>query len=99
MSKDETPTLTEAVGRQPVVQHEDSPAMQGISAAEIAELQTEISAGCFELVDRLMHNAFREMEATLFDDVVNRLKSQLPDMIDEILTARLDQDAEGNEGQ
>lgn len=55
----------------------------------IAELQTEIAAGVFELTDDIMRRTFAEMEATVFERVSARLRSELPEMIDALLRARL----------
>ncbi len=51
----------------------------------LAELQTELASRSFELTDRLLHSAFQEMEASLFEQVSNRLRNELPELIDQIL--------------
>ena len=50
----------------------------------LAELQTELASRSFELTDRLLHSAFQEMEASLFEQVSNRLRNELPELIDQI---------------
>ena len=55
----------------------------------IAELQTEIAAGVFELTDDIMRKTFAEMEATVFERISARLRTELPEMIDALLRARL----------
>jgi uncharacterized protein (DUF2267 family) len=51
----------------------------------LAELQTELASRSFALTDQLLHAAFQEMEAALFEQVANRLRNELPEMIDQIL--------------
>ena len=51
----------------------------------LAELQTELASRSFELTDQLLHSAFQEMEASLFEQVSNRLRNELPELIDQIL--------------
>ena len=55
----------------------------------IAELQTEIAARTFALTDEIMRNTFAEMEAAVFEQISARLRSELPEMIDALLRARL----------
>ena len=38
-----------------------------------------------ELADSLLHQAARDIEATLFERVFDRLRSQLPELVDRIL--------------
>jgi hypothetical protein len=83
------PVLTDAVVR-PRRQGIDEAAPSPLSEAELAELQTRIAAGSFDLVEQLLHNAFKEMEATLFDEVITRLRHELPDLIDQVLREHFD---------
>ena len=83
------PVLTDAVA-QPRRTAADDAQRAGLSEAELAELQTRIAAGSFVLVERLLHNAFKEMEAALFDEVVSRLRHELPDLIDQVLREHFD---------
>ena len=55
----------------------------------IAELQTNLASQAFSLTERLLHNAFSEMEATLFEQVSNRLRRELPELIDSVLRRHL----------
>jgi hypothetical protein len=59
----------------------------------IAELQTEIAASMFALTDEIMRRAFAEMEAAVFEQISARLRSELPEMIDALLRARLADDS------
>jgi hypothetical protein len=76
--------------RIPVRTAADELGRAGLSEAELAELQTRIAAGSFVLVERLLQNAFKEMEAALFDEVVSRLRHELPDLIDQVLREHFD---------
>ena len=52
---------------------------------ELQELQARIATEGYALMERLLHECLREMEANLFADVIGRLRTELPDLIDEIL--------------
>ncbi|MEM7279736.1 MAG: hypothetical protein AAF385_16620 [Pseudomonadota bacterium] len=56
-----------------------------IDADSLAQLQVELSSASLELADRLIHSAFREMEAAMFEQVSNRLRGELPDLLANIL--------------
>jgi hypothetical protein len=58
--------------------------------ALIAELQTKLAARMFALTDELLRSSFKAMEATLFEQVSARLRSQLPELIDSTLREHLD---------
>jgi hypothetical protein len=81
------PVLTDAVLR---AQRPSADAASPLSESELAELQTRIAAGSFALVEQLLHKAFKEMEATLFDEVITRLRQELPDLIDQVLREHFD---------
>jgi Zn-dependent M32 family carboxypeptidase len=38
-----------------------------------------------ELADSLLHQAAKDIEATLFERVLDRLRAQLPELVDRIL--------------
>jgi len=63
----------------------------------LAELQTELASRSFALTDQLLHAAFQEMEASLFEQVSNRLRNELPDMIDQILREHIDVSPDKND--
>ncbi len=60
----------------------------------IAELQTKLSVGAFTLTEQLLHSAISEMEATLFQQVLNRLRQELPELIDTVLREHLADDGD-----
>ena len=96
----EIPILIDAVGHpSPDEHHPDAvSALPSSSLANspsverellIAELQTEIAASMFALTDDIMRKSFAEMEASVFEHISARLRSELPEMIDALLRARL----------
>ncbi len=42
-----------------------------------------------ELADSLLHQAVRDIEATLFERVLDRLRAQLPELVDRVLREHL----------
>ena len=74
----EIPVLTDAIdgGR-------------GLPAATLAAAQLAIVSETLKVADALLHQAARDMEATLFERVFDRLKAQLPDLVEKILAEHL----------
>jgi Zn-dependent M32 family carboxypeptidase len=69
------PILTDAVREAP-------PATSSFDAKAVhAAILTET----LELADSLLHQAARDIEATLFERVLDRLRAQLPELVDRIL--------------
>lgn len=91
MDHSRIPVLTDAVAR-PRRTAGDETARPGLTESELAELQVRIATGSFILVEKLLHQAYREMEATLFDEVVGRLRHELPELIDQVLREHFEQD-------
>ncbi|MDE1922302.1 MAG: hypothetical protein KGL92_07750 [Gammaproteobacteria bacterium] len=71
----EIPILTDAVG------DENSASL----AANPRALQSAIVVEVLKAADSLLHQAAREIEATLFENVFDRLRAQLPEIIDRVL--------------
>ena len=63
-------------------------------ASLIAELQTQLASNAYGLTEQLLRNALAEMEATIFAQISERLREELPELIDRILREHLDDDAE-----
>ncbi len=63
-------------------------------AALIAELQTQLASNAYTLTEQVLHNAFAEMEATLFAQISARLREELPELIDRILREHLGEDSD-----
>lgn len=82
---EQLPVLTEVVDEQATVSHPDKD-----YDTLVAELQTELASATMNLAEGLLHGAFREMEATLFEQVSNRLRQELPELIDRTLRDHLD---------
>ena len=93
------PILIDAVGRGYLEERQSDLALLAANLVDrtpgaeretlIAELQTEIAAGIFALTDEIMRKTFAEMEAAVFEQISSRLRSELPEMIDALLRARL----------
>ena len=80
-SADGIPVLTDLV-------EDDGPAAAapGDSATMfLGELEAHLTAVIHEHADELVHNACREMEALLLEQVSDRLRAQLPGMIARIV--------------
>ena len=63
-------------------------------ASLIAELQTQLASSAYALTEQLLHSAFAEMEATLFQQISARLRQELPELIDRVLREHLGEDGE-----
>ncbi|MCH7508498.1 MAG: hypothetical protein IIB68_01470 [Proteobacteria bacterium] len=83
---DPIPVLTDVVNGDAETGADSAVAAQpAFDENRLAELQTELASRSFELTDRLLHSAFQEMETSLFEQVSNRLRNELPELIDQIL--------------
>ena len=85
----EIPVLTDVVETAPP----PDPSSSDLPSDEetlIAELQTKLSVSAFALTEQLLHSAISEMEATLCEQVLNRLRQDLPELIDTVLREHLD---------
>ncbi len=51
--------------------------------------QLAIVTETLKLADALLHQAAKDMEASLFERVYDRLRAQLPDIVDRILQEQL----------
>jgi hypothetical protein len=78
---DKIPVLTDIV---------DDDAEQQASSVDhtarfLGELEAHMTAAIHERADELVHNACREMEALLLEQVSDRLREQLPPLIARII--------------
>jgi hypothetical protein len=73
---DEIPVLTDVID-------DDSSEIAPVdeSGALLGELEAHLTAAIHEHADELVHNACREMEALLLEQVSDRLKAELPSLI------------------
>ena len=51
------------------------------SAEEMAALQADLVSRTLNLTDELLHSAAREMEGVMYERVLDRLRSALPEII------------------
>jgi hypothetical protein len=77
------PVLTEIIERNKL---QESPSDTEVL---IAELQTELAVGAFQLTEELLRSALAEMEAALYEQMTARLRRELPELIDRILREHL----------
>ena len=65
-------------------QERDTAPVRDASSA-LGELEAHLTAAINEHADELVHNACREMEALLLEQVSDRLKAELPTLIAQIV--------------
>ena len=74
---DTIPVLTDVVEDERL---EPQPFVDGTSLF-LGELEAHLTAAIHDRADELVHNACREMEALLLEQVSDRLRAQLPALI------------------
>ena len=79
-ASDDIPVLTDVID-------DDSTELPPVdeSGALLGELEAHLTAAIHEHADELVHNACREMEALLLEQVSDRLKAELPMLIAQIV--------------
>jgi uncharacterized protein (DUF2267 family) len=77
---DDIPVLTEVVEPQA-----DGSAYISDTARFLGELEAHLAAVVHEQADELIHNACRELEALLLEQVSDRLKAELPQLIARVI--------------
>lgn len=80
-SIDPIPVLTDIVDDAP---HEAPPPVDRASLF-LEELEAHLATSVLEQVDELVHNACREMEALLLEQVSDRLRAELPVLIARVI--------------
>jgi hypothetical protein len=80
---DGIPVLTDVVTEESVTA---APPADG-ALQFLDELEAHLTAVIHEQADELVHNACREMEALLLEQVSDRLKAELPAMIADVISA------------
>ncbi len=53
----------------------------GLSPEDIAALQAALVSRTMNLTDELLHTAAREIEAVMFERVIDRLRAALPELV------------------
>ena len=101
MSRDsarELPILTDVVelhatGSFPKPEREaeaETPYASGLlSEDDVAALQSALVSRTLNLTDELLHSAAREIEAVMFERVIDRLRAALPDLVAAALREQL----------
>ena len=68
-------------------------ARRGPPALDVKSVHAAILTETLELADSLLHQAAKDIEATLFERVFDRLRAQLPELVDRILREHAAQNA------
>jgi hypothetical protein len=69
------PILTETIMQSP----------ESSLPLDVKAVHAAILSETLELADSLLHQAAKDIEATLFERVFDRLRSQLPELVDRVL--------------
>ena len=96
-SDDDIPVLTEALSAEEIAELEGGDAAEPryeISEEQLGEMRADLAARTHDLADQLVHTAFRDMEAALFEQVSTRLRAELPELIERVLGDHLNNDPE-----
>jgi uncharacterized protein (DUF2267 family) len=81
LPSDEIPVLTDVA--EPL--HGGESAFINDTSRFLGELEAHLTAVIHEQADELVHNALREMEALLLEQVSDRLKAELPQLISRVI--------------
>lgn len=52
---------------------------------DLGELEAALCSESVRLSEQLLHDAFQEMEAVMFDRILSRLRSEMPTLIERVL--------------
>ena len=74
----------------PVLMDAESPPEPRITEEDLASVQAELTTLTHDLTDRLLDHAMRDMEAALVEQVSNRLREELPELIERVLREHLE---------
>jgi hypothetical protein len=80
-SMESIPVLTDIVEDEP----RPEPAPTDRTLVFLEELEANLTATIHEHADELVHNACREMEALLLEQVSDRLKAELPALVSRVI--------------
>lgn len=81
LPSDEIPVLTDVVEPS----HGRESAFINDTSRFLGDLEAHLTAVIHEQADELVHNALREMEALLLEQVSDRLKAELPQLISRVI--------------
>lgn len=82
--------LDEESGDIPVLMDAEPPPEPRITEEDLASVQAELTTLTRDLTDRLLDHAMRDMEAALVEQVSNRLREELPELIERVLREHLE---------
>jgi hypothetical protein len=85
----ETPLAVDP-GGVPVLQDAEAPPQPQITEEQLVSMQAELTTLTRDLADRLLDHAMRDMEAALVEQVSNRLREELPALIERVLRENLE---------
>lgn len=74
----------------PVLMDAEPSPEPGITEQDLASVQAELTTLTRDLTDRLLDHAMRDMEAALVEQVSNRLREELPELIARVLREHLE---------
>ncbi len=73
----------------PILTDLESRPAPAVTEEQLAAVQAELTSLTRDLADRLLDGALRDMEAALFEKVADRLREELPELIDRVLREHL----------
>ena len=97
VGEEDIPRLTDMVSESDELHNEAEQSWHNNQADRetlIAELQTRLAASTFDLTDKLMRDAFAEMEAKIYKRISANLRQELPELIDTIIREQLAKEQE-----
>ena len=74
---------------RPAENNGDASPLVSMNSSDLAALESALAVRTRDLADTLLHNAMVEMEAALFERVSIELRSQLPQLIHQILSEHI----------
>ena len=91
--KPAAPVLSEPIEHDdkviPILTDLEAPPAPAVTEEQLASVQAELTSLTRDLADRLLDGALRDMEAALFEKVADRLREELPELIDRVLREHL----------
>jgi len=82
--------VTDDPGDVPVLLEMETPPQPHFTEEQLVSLQSELATLTRDLADRLLDHAMRDMEAALVEQVSNRLREELPALIERVLRENLE---------
>jgi len=82
--------MPRAISRSPSAsRRRRRPTLPDCSEDDVAALQSLLVSRTLNLTDELLHSAAREIEAVMFERVIDRLRAALPDLVAAALREQL----------